>query len=389
MILSTCPNALRAAGGRPWLPVCSSLARSFSSSPVHRGKTIITFGETSSPELSEILNSFREKVILPTYLAGEQRKKIYKPKLKAILQNDPVTMEIDGVLHKFGYINKVEDLPNTNKTVMRALNLMKTPADFQNLVPLFEGLERANRKVKSAIWTKAIRRASANGALPVILECVRNPGRTNFRLNGHEKVMELLTVLQYPAIKSRFDEAKTKTALRQIQLVLNLMESNELHWNKRGDLAFPLHRDPQALAARLHMAAARAAYHQGGKDVDGKVTSFAEQLVSLWPENAGLLDLQSDEAFKDRERMRYLLHRNAYLWYASPVLNGLNLATQLVDPGLAMQLQNRADAVDNEVKTALASVVKAPGKKGEHMYNMLFNPDAESAEADLAKEDTP
>ncbi|KAK4123602.1 hypothetical protein N657DRAFT_618496 [Parathielavia appendiculata] len=391
MFLATAPpSALRASGGRIWLPISSGAApwhRWFSTSPTHRAKHIITFGETSSPELSRLLDSFRHYIVLPTYLAGEQRKKIYNPKLKDILQNDPVTMEIDGVAYKFRYINRVTELPNTRKIVTQAVNAMTTSKDFQNIPPLLEGCERANRTLGTPIRSSMIRRAAMHRSLHIIMDCVKAVKRTGFKLDHSELINELLIWLQLPAVQSGWDEAKTKVALKQVQLVLNLIESDENHLpRKESQGAFPFYRDPQVLAARLHMAAARAVHHQGGKDVDGKVTKYAQELVALWPEGAGLLDLQPDESYRDKEKMSYLIERNHYLWYASPVLNGLTLAAQVVDPGLAMQLQNRADSVETEVKAALASEKRKPGGRGEMIYNSLFNPQANEEELAAAEE---
>ncbi|KAG7290398.1 hypothetical protein NEMBOFW57_000398 [Staphylotrichum longicolle] len=344
---------------------------------------VITFRETSSPELTELLDTYRQKVILPTYLAREQRKKIYNPKLKQILQNDPVTMEIDGVVHKFRYVNKAADLPSTRRTLIDALHLMKTPSDFQNLPALLEGCKRARHAVPPELQNKMLRLAATHNSLQVIIECVKAVERTGFKLNSSENINQLLIWAQWPAITSGWDEAKTKTALKQVRLILNILESDKNHLPSaelKG--AFPFYRDPQVLASRLHMAAARAVYHQGGKDVDGTVTKYAEELVKLWPEGAGLLDLQPDAAYRNRDTFRYLLNRNYYLWFASPVLNGLTLAANVVDPGLAMQLQNRADKVDEEVKAALASPDRKQGGRGDQMYNALFNPQGnEEAEA--------
>ncbi|KAK4156015.1 hypothetical protein C8A00DRAFT_31065 [Chaetomidium leptoderma] len=380
MFLSTPPSALRAASARPWLSISSGVAlrqRWFSTSPTNRAGNIITFGETSSPELAELLDSFRQKVILPSYLAGEQRKKIYKAKLKHILQNDPITMEIDGVVHKFRHLNQMQDLPNTHGSWTSALALMKTLADFQNVQPLLEGCMRDRRRVSPDMHVKIIRRAALHDSLEVVMDCVRAVQRTGFKLDRSEIINELLVCLQWPAISSGWNAGKTKTALRQIQLVLDILESDKSHMPKDITVgAFRFYQDPQVLAARLHMAAARAVYHQDGKDVDGKVTKYAEEIVALWPEGNGLLDLQPDASYADRWKMKYLLHRNTYLWLASPVLNGLMLAAQVVDPGLAMQLQNRADMVDAEVKTALSAPERVKSGKAENMYQALFNPQA-------------
>ncbi|KAL2164675.1 hypothetical protein VTH06DRAFT_3892 [Thermothelomyces fergusii] len=383
---TTGPSALRAAGGRIWLPSSRGAAalqhRCLSISSAYRAAHIISFGETSSPELARVLDDYRERVILPTYLSPEQRRKIYKPSIQHILQNDPITMEIDGVVHKFRYRSMVADLPSTRGTLKQILPLLKTPADFQNIPPFLEGCVRAKRKVERVDYVRLLRLAALNGQLQMIMGCVKAAEKTGFRLDNSHVINELVAYIQRPAILSGFGEAETRAALKQVRLVLNILESDEEHRpGPETAGAFPYHRDPQVLGARLHMAAARAVYHRDGRDEDGRVARYAEELVALWPENAGLLDLQPDRAYRKRDGvMRYMLDRNTYLFMASPVLNGLTLAAQVVDPALAMQLQNRADAVDSEVKAALASPLRKKGGRGEQLYNAIFNPQAEAEE---------
>ncbi|KAL2021055.1 hypothetical protein VTK56DRAFT_7710 [Thermocarpiscus australiensis] len=391
MFGTTTPAALRAAGGKTWLSIFNGSTRQtrwLSTSPAHRAAQVITFTQTANPELKQILETMREKIILPTYLPPQQRKRMYNPKLKPYLQNDPITLEIDGVVHKFRYVNRVTDLPNTHALVRDAIRAMKTSSDFHNLPMLLEGCERANRKLDETLYPKMIRRAAMANCLRVIIDCIRAVERTGFKLDTSEKINELLVWIQKRPIDSGWDKGATRAALKQTQLVLELLEGNESHRPKKGSAGrFPFYRDPQVLAARLHMAAALAVHHQGAKDADGSVTKYAEELVRLWPEGKGLLDLQPDVAYGERSRMRYLLDRNMYLWYASPVLNGLTLAAQVVaDPGLAMQLQNRADAVDAEIRTALASEKLKKGGRGEYMYNKLFNPQEEAEEQATAEE---
>lgn len=291
-------------------------------------------------------------------------------------------MEIDGVVHRFRYVDRMTEIPNTREAVSRAIDAMKTPADFQNVPALLEGCVRARRHLPRDMYTKLIRRAAMHGSIGVILDCVKAVDRTGFKLDTSEKINELLAQLSKPAIESNFDDAKTKHALRQVRLVLNILESSDSHRpTPETSGQFPFHRDPQLLAVRLHLAAARAARTFEGKDVRGEVARYAQELVALWPEGAGVLDLQPDAAYQDRNRTRYLLDRNTFLWYVAPVLNGLTLAAQVVDPALAMQLQNRADAVDGEVKAALESPDRVKGGRGEHIYNALFNPQAAEAEA--------
>jgi hypothetical protein len=287
-------------------------------------------------------------------------------------------MEIDGVVHKFGFLDKTTDLPNTKETFVEALRRMKTYADFQNLRPLLEGCVRDRRKMTPGRYNQLVRVLGVNNCLPIAIDCARAAARTGMKLNTSEIINDLLVYIQQPAIMSGFTAAKTRVALQQVSTIVDMLETDESHKpTAETQGAFPFYRDPQVLAARLHMAAAQAVYHQEGKDLDGKVAKYADELVKLWPEDAALLDLQPDAAYQDVNKMKYILGRATYLWYASPVLNGLTLAAQVVDPGLAMQLQNRADAVEEEIKTAVAALdmAKDPAKRkrGEIMYNVLFD----------------
>ncbi|KAH6627762.1 hypothetical protein F5144DRAFT_593926 [Chaetomium tenue] len=370
-------NALQAASGRAWLPISSGIAaqhRCLSASPALRAAHILSFGESSNPKLAELLDHYRTMVILPTYLAPEQRRKIYKEKLKHILQNDPITMEIDGVVHKFRYRSRVRDLPSSRDTLKEAFKLISTPADLHNIPPLLAGVVRAGHKLDPWQYSIFLRRAAELKQVQLIMDCIRAVERTGFKLNNSRIINELLVYLQQPAIISGWDEAKTKTALKQVRLVLNILESDESHLPKGKDVgAFPFYRDPQVLASRLHMAAARAVYLKGDKDDDGQVAKYAQELVTLWPEDKGLLDLQPDESYQKNGPMRYILDRNSFLFYAAPVLNGLALAARVVDPDLAKQLQNRAGAVKAEVQTALGSLEQSEGR-GITLYNAIFNP---------------
>jgi hypothetical protein len=334
--------------------------------------------KTKNKQIDDTLEAFREKFILPTYLTAEEQRKMHSIKWKEKLQRDPLRLEIDDVVHKFYYTDPVNDYPNTMKTVRDIVNSWEDrPTFFQNLRPLLHGVKRSGRKLEATFIPKLIRRACVAGRLDIAIECVRHVEDTNLKLILHESVAELCGFIQKYAIDSRWKQSRIEGALTRLQMVFELLEFNKKHQPKPNTAGrYPFHRDPQFLAGRLHMCASRAVFHRGGQDRSGKVTKYAEELMQLWPEGAGLLDLQPDSAYHDDLKMRYLLNRNNYLWYASPILHGLTLAAQVVDPGLAMQLQNRADAVEAEVKAALAHE-SIKGGRGELMYNQIFNPQEE------------
>ncbi len=332
--------------------------------------------------MSELLNEYRQKVILPTYLLPEQRQKIYNKRSQKFLENDPVTMEIDGVVHKFRYTDVTTDLPSTYKTWTNALRLMQTPADFANVRPLLEGLTRARRTITPQMKHRVIRWAEGRSedSLQTVLDTVRGVRHTGFRLNSSELVAQLLVALQRPAIASGWAADETRRAVKRVRIVLDMLETDRDRDREHAPAIetageFPFFRDPQMLAYNLHVVAAVAVHHRGGVDNQGIVARYAAQMVALWPEGAGLLDLQPDEAYADQHRMKYLLDRNIYLWYGSPVLNALQMAAGVVeDPELKKQLESRAASVEAEVKAALDSPNRKRGGRGEEMYNELFNP---------------
>jgi hypothetical protein len=338
-------------------------------------KQVITFSEkTSSPELKNLIQEFNQRIVMPTYLPPEQQKKIYREKFKVELENDPITIEIDGVVHKFRYVDRFT-LPHVKKLVTDILRLMKEPQDFLNLPPLLEGCKRAHRKLPDHFHLKMVRMAAQAKMLPVILDMFLQADKTGFLLDNSELLNEVLVWIQNVAIESGWQKAEIKRALERVKLIINEIEADELHHPTDAKRCLRMfHRDPQVLAARLHMAAALAVHHRGSKDVDGKVTKWAEEIVELWPENTGLLNMQPEENYLDDNKLKYLLLPNQFLFYASPILSGLVMATQVVeDPALQMQLQNRADAVEAEIRLALQKM-EEEGKTGRGltMYNKLF-----------------
>ncbi|KAK5654184.1 hypothetical protein OQA88_7615 [Cercophora sp. LCS_1] len=378
-------NALR--GGSKVLQTLSRSAgarRCLSTTQARSNGEVITFNRESSPELKSILEEIREKIILPTYLSPDQRKKIYNPKHKARLERDPITIEIDGKIHEFRYTNMVTDLPNTRKLVSKALLEMKTSTDYKNIPHLLEGLcVRARRKLPDAYFTKMVRIACMNGHSGMIVEMLKLPKRTGFQLTTHETIAELLTWLQYPAVEKGWEEKATLKAYNRVNLVLELLETENLHTNKYArhpseHLAFPFYRDPQFLAARLHLAAAQAVHsapetEKEKKEQEAKVkevTAHAQQLLKLWPKNAGVLDLHPAEAHADKNALKYQMMRSTFVWHVSPVLNGLRLAQKVVGPQLAKQLEARAKKVEQELNDAVAQI-QAEGR-GRALYQKLF-----------------
>ena len=348
-----------------------------------------------------MLAEVHKKIILPSFLNFESRRKIYNNDYKERLRTNPITIEIGGEEHRFSYVNPMEELPNVRHMVHRSIGLMKTPADFENLPRLLEGLQRAGRHLRPDDYAHMVRLAGERGSIYTIIECARSVRRTGFRLDQSEIVSEILFHLEMKAIESNWDEAQTRQALAWSEQVLDLLHDENHgrrpHTETAGSigatmlgstaavaarppppyLAIPLSRDPQLLAARLHLAAVVADKFAEGVDTDGKVSRYATELVQLWPAGGkGLRSLHPAEAYESRRgEMYYLKDPNKFLGIAAPLLYGLETAIRVLggsqgdSAALAGELQSRRDALDAEVQTALSLV---PGRRGSSIYSKYY-----------------
>ena len=338
---------------------------------------VIHFPKTSSQELDSLLETVRYKIILPSYLPTDQRKRLYNRHYKAQLEADPITMEIDGEKLRFYFTDKVRAVPSTKKALYEIVDLMKTPDDWAILPRLLEGLcVQAGRKLRYDQYGKLIRRAAMAGCLHTVLTCAREVKRTKFKLDSHEIANDLMINIQAEAILSDWDAAETGKALQRTERVLDMLEEDDHQPTKKKDAAtkatYPLYKDPLILGARLHMAAAMAVKHNGGVDSDGKVAKYARELVALWPEGRNALELYGEQDFKADPSLRHLRHDTQVVFTVAPLLNGFRLAAQVVDPELAQQLESRAAVLEKELSAALARKPMREGGRMQQVYLKLF-----------------
>ncbi|KAI0200732.1 hypothetical protein F4808DRAFT_150234 [Astrocystis sublimbata] len=326
--------------------------RSFTST-LPRSANITHFSATSSPELDALLSEIRTKIILPSYLPEAQRQRIYSRKWEKKLQHDPVIIEIDGEVLKFRYQNPLTTIPSTRLSLISAVRLFNTDADFANLKPLLEGIAHAGRHLKVALFAQLIRIVGKKGHIYDIIDCARSVKHTGFRLNTHEVVNELLHFVQMKAVDADWDEAQTRTALRWADMVIEILH-DEAHQPMQplipGEL--PLARDPFVLAAPLHLSAALATKHDSTDEVLEKLHKSAWDLVTVWPEGKNLREVQPAELFINSRGLKYLQNHNKFLYLATPLLHGLEMAAKVVKPELAEQLQTRRDGLADEIREA-------------------------------------
>ncbi|KAI1313593.1 hypothetical protein F5Y03DRAFT_381164 [Xylaria venustula] len=353
--------------------------RSFTST-CQRNANITTFTPTSSPDLDSLLQEIRHKIILPAYLPMDQRKKIYSVRWQKKLEADPITIEIDGEVLKFRYLNPLKDIPGTRKSIEAALRQFNTPGDFANLKPLLEGIHYAGRKIDQNFYAKILRIIGGKGHIYDMIDCARSVRRTGYKIDSHEKANELLLYVQLKARDADWDEAETKQALRWAEMIVEMLQA-KAHQPKRpkyepvlpGEI--PWVRDPMIQTAQLHLAAVLATRYEASEELLAKVNKLAQDIVALWPEGKKLTELQPAELYTDSEKLGYLLYPNKLLALGTPLLHGLETAAKVVEPELASQLQTRAATLAAEIKHAQdkMSLDESKRPRGREVYRKFYD----------------
>ncbi|KAI0395322.1 hypothetical protein F5Y17DRAFT_423881 [Xylariaceae sp. FL0594] len=355
--------------------VVSQLQRSFTSTS-RRDANITHFTPTSSPELDAELEEIRRKIILPSFLHPEQQKKIHSRKYADQLRSDPITMEIDGQIFKFGYVHP-RDYFATRGNLVKALAKFNGREDWANLLPLLEGLHHADRELPHTISAKIIRLAGMQGFINVILECARSVRRTGFKLDTAEKVNETLHRIQLKAVDSAWDLEETQQALRWARMVVDMLQ-DEGHKPKRplgqkiipGEIAMSRH--PMVLIAPMHLAAALVNRHDAGQDFVDMVHKYAREIVALWPEGVQLTDLHPVSAVTHKEERFEIEVPSKFVAHYAPLLHGLDEAIKVVGPELASQLRSRRETLATQVEENRKRGSADASSRGEVVYSKFY-----------------
>lgn len=357
----------------------SQQSRCFSASTTRQAGNVITFSKTSNAELDGLLHEMQQKIILPSVLPLSQRKKIFRERYREKLELEPIEIEIDGKRIKFRYLDyRKGEVPTTRKIFFKALDNMKTKEDWQKLPKLLEALQHnARRKFEVSDWPKIVRKAGMSGNMGPIIDSVKIPERTGFKLDISEKVQEIMSLIVWEAAEAGWSISSLNTALKSAERILEALngEGHELHARDKEHAElikdrFPLRRDPQILATPLFLTAMLAVKHGKTEHAD-RMRRYAQVIVSQWPEGKGLLELHPHEAYVDVEGTAYLMEKNKFVLVASPILKGFDLAMEGLSSDLASQLKLRRDPLAAEVRSALEADDMKKGR-GKYLYDKCF-----------------
>lgn len=353
-----------------------------------------SFSPTSSPELDALLLKFRKNVFLPPQLSSYEKKLVYHREYAKALKAEPVRVDIGGEEFILEHINSLTDVPARIKGYRQFLSLMNEKKDWDNLAQFLEGLHDSKRILPCSLYCQTIRRAGLVGRLDAIIESVARVRTTGFKLNNEEVVTQLMYWILYKAQVSRFDEKETKQALAWAEKVAYLLEDIEHARSSGGNDVRAL---PELIGILLQLAAINAVKYTGGKDLDGKVATYATRLLGgPYDLSTGLLnttyeavrvynmsDATDSEAvnFDKKPRRLWRIERsttqakNCYLTVAAPVLHGMKIAQKVLGPEakISLELQDNISRLEKRVNRYVFELKKTSlGTLGVKTYTNLF-----------------
>ncbi|KAL2062695.1 hypothetical protein VTL71DRAFT_5767 [Oculimacula yallundae] len=346
----------------------SNQQRCFSNTSIRlKHGAVPKFTEVSSPELQELLTNVREKIFLPTHLSKEQRDLIFMAKYREKLATDPAKAIIAGEEFTLKPIDVTKDRPGQWGSLYKALLLMPEAKDWTNLPNLLEGLKTAGFKIeRDHRFEIVVRKLCQNGQHGILLECLRRAEETGLTLTDPLRVIQIFFFMQQKAFTSGWDAEDTKKALAWAEMVKELMQEPKHRLLKDSE---PVANLFEINGILLELAAVRAAKHQDGKDVDGKVEKYARELLA---------SPRDFEARRDTS-----LGMNGWLSWYVPAGHGLKLAQTVLGPSsdLSVALGKVRQVLDPLLLTAKDELAATPTTSGHPrigvtMYEKTLGPKA-------------
>ncbi|KOS43334.1 hypothetical protein ACN38_g5808 [Penicillium nordicum] len=333
-------------------------ARSYGSN-----SAIPTFTSTSSPELDEALERFRNELFIPLALPKRQRKSVFREKYAKQLENEPITVKI-GETEEFTLTpKKHHDLPS-KKDALEVLKLMVATKNFSNLFPYLSGLRMSNYAINPDRWEFIIRKTSDAGKLSTIIECARQSQRTGLTLSNRNIARRLFFELHKTAAKADFKGIQTVKALKLAREAASLMDADEHSVENLED--DPKHQ-PFVIGTLLELSAACVKIKEAEPAL---VRGYAQKLDAAW--SRGNFKDDAATGFENTERVEenLALYNGMLLALGQPKASqdtgNFKARCDKLKPVLISQLQKvkNADVLsDNVVKKLIAEKPKEKVEK--------------------------
>ncbi|KAL4917970.1 hypothetical protein BDW62DRAFT_74091 [Aspergillus aurantiobrunneus] len=305
--------------------------------------TMPSLSPTSSPELDQALNRFRDELFIPHALNVNQRNLVYRQRNANKLNGHPIIVPIgkNSESYQLRSINPFS-LPS-RADVIRVLTLMHDTNDWSNLVTFLTGIHNGGMTLPSERWEWLVRKASVSNGLGALLMCAQQSRSTRFSLQDIGIVERLFFALHQAGQRGNF----TGTAAVKVHGLANsftlLMEAPE-HAVRTAEK--DPKRSPLVIGTLLELSAARA-LSENGTDIVPEVESYALRFLASWK------DLDLSTGGKTWPALDQLLQTLV------PSYNGMKLALQLDGVANNKHIASGLKTRVNECGMLIANVKKA------------------------------
>lgn len=324
------------------------------------------FTETHNAELNRVLQTIQEKIILPAYLPEKQRELVFDPKKRQQIQQNPIIIELDGLEHKFSTIDRFTEVPNSKRIMLKAIDLMKTKEDWNNLETLLAGYYKAGIKIQQRHWARISRTAALKGNPYAIIECAKQSQKTGLSLADRETLTQLLSGVNRQITFGTSTEQKKKEAAqawKRMRLIADLLHRPE-HTTQSQEFMDKLRNAPftqglflfpQAVVVKTMKAA--------GEPIEAELKELSEsveKIVAIWskydisnisqiPDIQQLNWLSETNRAKPKDEWDGALSGNDYVRTVGQIIEGLSLSQELVGKP-AKDLKPVQEALEQHLK---------------------------------------
>lgn len=332
-----------------------------------------TFAPTNSPQLDELLTTFRTDIFLPACLPKAQQDIIFRKKLHHLLLTDePATASIGKEVVQLRPLHRADE-PRTISSLAKILDLLPQAGEsaWENLPGFLAGLKISKRKLKGYQMEKIVRRACKQGKEGLIMQCMKQVERTGLSLWDAGAAREMMLASVRRADEAGWTKNGVAGALKFAEAVWLLIQDPRHALPKRRDgLVDPMSRpDIVGILLQLHSANALHQLPDPPNNDISAVRSYATMILvqlshldpselSLPPPTSSSISTSSPSQASSSssppivpKEIFNAANEKAHLY--SPLAHGMRLALQLLtttaspeDVKLRTQLQQRSSQLD-------------------------------------------
>jgi len=189
-----------------------------------------TFEPTPSPELDQLLETIRRKVILPRHLVGDNRKLVSNPERSKALLTEDIRIRIGDQEERLEPIDFSKDGVSHHNTFREVLHLSTKTGDFSFWARLLQGYDGAGIKLNATQQEQLIRKACDTGHVGLVLSILNAVKHTNL-FPSSLTVFKIPSAIRHQALFADQLQLAKDTLLEAnpatLQSILNAIELGE------------------------------------------------------------------------------------------------------------------------------------------------------------------